>query len=105
MKELSLKKLEACPEFKEKLLRSGTSPIIEDTPNKVWIVGPEGKGMNLMGSILMKVREDTRKIISKMSKNADVKENNEANHGVSVSHDVKTQADKLWWTWKRTWNE
>ena len=68
MKELSYLKVEACPEFKDKLLSSGNRPIIENTLNKKWGIGADGNGMNLMGKILVEVREEIRKSLSGDSK-------------------------------------
>ncbi len=46
------------PELKEQLLNTGSAKIIEHTENDAyWGDGGDGKGLNKLGKLLMKVRE------------------------------------------------
>lgn len=49
------------PDFKQLLLDTGHREIIEDRPDPVWGVGPDGNGQNLLGKALMHVRFDLQR--------------------------------------------
>lgn len=49
------------PHIKELLLSTGTQDIIEDSPiDYYWGCGKDGSGKNMLGKILMKVREEIK---------------------------------------------
>lgn len=49
------------PDLKEKLLNTGDSILIEDSKTDgIWGIGKSGKGKNMLGKLLMKVREELR---------------------------------------------
>ena len=49
-------KLSVCKDARDSLLKSGNSEIIEDTGHPFWARGQDGKGLNMMGKILMMFR-------------------------------------------------
>lgn len=50
------------PELRAKLLATGDSLIEEDAPwDSFWGTGKDGKGKNMMGKLLMQLREQLRK--------------------------------------------
>lgn len=50
------------PELKEKLLATGDAILIEDSKtDPFWGIGKKGTGKNMLGKLLMKVREEIRK--------------------------------------------
>ncbi len=47
------------PELKERLLNTGDSILIENSKTDgIWGIGKSGKGKNMLGKLLMKVREE-----------------------------------------------
>jgi len=47
------------PDLKEKLLNTGDSILIEDSKTDgIWGIGKSGKGKNMLGKLLMKVRDE-----------------------------------------------
>lgn len=49
-------KAKQCPEYKEALLASGNSTLIEDTAHDYWGRGKDGKGLNKLGKLHMRLR-------------------------------------------------
>lgn len=61
MREAVFAKFTQNPELLEKLLATGDAQIIEDSPvDSFWGVGADGRGQNMLGIILMEVREKLR---------------------------------------------
>ena len=61
MREAVLAKFTQHPELKEILLSTGNAIIIEHTTNdSYWADGGDGSGLNMLGQILMSVREELR---------------------------------------------
>lgn len=58
--EITRAKLERHTHIQEKLLETGDMEIIDDSNNPFWGRGPEGKGLNHMGKIWMKLREELK---------------------------------------------
>jgi len=57
-----LRKFETHPEIREILLATGDEEIVENSPiNYYWGCGKDGSGKNMLGQILMEVREILRK--------------------------------------------
>ncbi len=65
MMQVLTAKLEQCEPFRNRLAKTGTMGLIEDTPHEFWGRGSLGKGDNMMGVLLMKLRE---KIIARRQK-------------------------------------
>jgi ribA/ribD-fused uncharacterized protein len=62
MTELIRAKVSQNQDVKECLLKTGSKKIIENSPwDKFWGVGEDKSGLNKMGEILMKVREEILK--------------------------------------------
>lgn len=57
MNDLLIAKCEQCPEFLTALLESGDEELIEDTNHEYWARGREGNGMNMLGMLLMEIRD------------------------------------------------
>lgn len=58
MYQIVLKKATQNPDMKEELLSTGDSNLIEAAPNDYyWGEGKDGTGKNMLGKVLMKVRE------------------------------------------------
>ncbi|MEO1432774.1 MAG: NADAR family protein [Cyanobacteria bacterium J06633_8] len=58
MRKAILKKFETHPEIREILLATGDEEIIENAPGDYyWGCGKDGSGKNMLGKILMEVRE------------------------------------------------
>lgn len=56
------------PKFRQNLLDTGDSVIIEDSPvDAVWGRGPNNSGLNLLGIIYMINREEEREIFGQWS--------------------------------------
>ena len=58
MYEILKVKIRQCPLFLDTLRQSGNSPQIENTPNDYWGRGPNGKGLNMLGRLLMMLRSE-----------------------------------------------
>jgi ribA/ribD-fused uncharacterized protein len=49
------------PDLKEKLIATGKSILIENSKtDSYWGIGPKGTGKNMLGKLLMKVREELK---------------------------------------------
>ena len=62
MKDILDAKLEQCQAFKQRLSLTGSLQLIEDTDYEYWGRGSDGRGKNMMGTLLMRLRES---IVSK----------------------------------------
>lgn len=61
MRKAVLKKFETHPEIQEILLATGTEELVENSPiDYYWGCGKDGTGQNMLGKILMEVREIIR---------------------------------------------
>lgn len=61
MRKAVLQKFQTHKEIREILLSTGDEMIVEKTPvDRYWGCGPDGKGKNKLGLILMEVREILR---------------------------------------------
>ena len=49
-------KFSQCPEFRAELTATRSKVLVENTPNSEWGVGPDGKGGNKLGVLLMELR-------------------------------------------------
>lgn len=58
--EITRAKMERHTYIQEKLLETGNMEIICDSMNPFWGRGPDGKGLNHMGKIWMKLREELK---------------------------------------------
>jgi N-glycosidase YbiA len=57
-------KVEQHPTIKSLLLSTGDDTIMEDSPiDYYWGIGADGTGFNMLGKILMEIRDDIRKDI------------------------------------------
>ncbi len=62
MRKAVLRKFETHPEIREILLATGDEEIVENSPiDYYWGCGKDGSGKNMLGQILMEVREILRK--------------------------------------------
>lgn len=62
MRKAVLRKFEIHPEIREILLATGDEEIVENSPiDYYWGCGKDGSGKNMLGQILMEVREILRK--------------------------------------------
>ena len=62
MRKDVLRKFETHPEIREILLATGDEEIVENSPiDYYWGCGKDGSGKNMLGQILMEVREILRK--------------------------------------------
>ena len=53
------------PELREKLLGTKNAILIEDSKtDSFWAIGKSGKGKNMLGKLLMKVREEITENVS-----------------------------------------
>jgi len=57
MYDLLLAKMDQCPQMKTSLLESGHEQIIEDTNHEYWARGSKGQGLNMLGTLLMIIRD------------------------------------------------
>ena len=58
MKEAVKAKFTQNPELGERLTGTGNSELIENSPvDDYWGIGADGKGSNMLGKILMELRE------------------------------------------------
>ena len=61
MRRADFAKFTQHPHLAELLLATGTAELIEDSPTEpYWGIGPDGKGENWAGRVLMEVREQLR---------------------------------------------
>jgi ribA/ribD-fused uncharacterized protein len=61
MREAVLAKFRSHPDIRETLLSTGDEEIIENAPGDYyWGVGANGSGKNMLGRILMDVRDELR---------------------------------------------
>ena len=67
MYELLMVKCKQCPAFVTELLQSGDDEIVEDTNHSYWARGEDGQGLNMLGELLMFVREGLRNYQSSSS--------------------------------------
>jgi ribA/ribD-fused uncharacterized protein len=58
MYELLLVKVNQCPQMRNDLLQSGEEELIEDTQNEYWARGSSGQGLNMLGFLLMTIRDE-----------------------------------------------
>ena len=49
-------KFAQCVEFRAELTATRSKVLVENTPNGEWGVGPDGKGGNKLGVVLMELR-------------------------------------------------
>ena len=62
MKKCVLQKVLEYPAIKEILLNTGDEEIIEDSPiDYYWGCGKDGSGKNMLGIIIMVIRDELRK--------------------------------------------
>ncbi len=57
MYEIVQLKCQQCPEFKHMLIASAGKELVEQTNNRFWAEGPDGKGKNALGKLLMALRD------------------------------------------------
>ncbi len=57
MYELLMAKSEQCPDFLSALLQSADNELVEDTSHEYWARGRNGQGQNMIGKLLMAIRE------------------------------------------------
>lgn len=57
MHDLLIAKSEQCPAFVQALLQSGQDDIVEDTNHPYWARGKNGQGQNMLGKLLMIIRD------------------------------------------------
>ncbi len=49
----------AIPYLRNLLLKTGTAELVEDSPfDSFWGIGHDGKGQNMLGRLLMQIREE-----------------------------------------------
>lgn len=60
MREILLAKFEQHPDTREVLIATGEAEIIKPYPDPFWGEGPDGRGQNVMGKILMEIRTEIR---------------------------------------------
>jgi hypothetical protein len=61
MRKAVLRKFETHADIREVLLSTGDAPIVENAPGDYyWGCGADGSGKNMLGQILMEVREILR---------------------------------------------
>lgn len=58
MYELLEQKSRQCPTFRHELIRTHDAYLIEDTAHDYWGRGPSGKGLNVLGRLLMTLRQN-----------------------------------------------
>ncbi len=56
MRDIIDAKAQQCPDFCAALITSGSKELVEDTNHTFWGRGPDGKGHNVLGHILMQKR-------------------------------------------------
>ncbi|KAK3091073.1 hypothetical protein FSP39_016955, partial [Pinctada imbricata] len=47
-----------CGEFREKLIESGENQLLENKPDPFWGIGKDGKGMNVLGKMMVELRSE-----------------------------------------------
>ncbi|KAK3082442.1 hypothetical protein FSP39_019797 [Pinctada imbricata] len=47
-----------CGEFREKLIESGENQLLENKPDPYWGIGKDGKGMNVLGKMMVELRSE-----------------------------------------------
>jgi hypothetical protein len=57
MYELLMVKLQQCPAFRMALMQSGDDTLVEDTNHEYWARGRSGQGQNMLGQLLMVIRD------------------------------------------------
>lgn len=60
MYDLLTVKANQCVDFREALLKSGDSELIEDTRHEFWARGHDNNGLNMLGHLLMSIRSELR---------------------------------------------
>ncbi len=60
MEEILEKKKEQCERFRLDLEQTGTQDIREDTKDATWGMGTDGRGRNLLGKMLIKLRDNKK---------------------------------------------
>lgn len=59
MKEICVAKFLQHPELRKQLMETGTEELIEDSPvDWYWGVGADGTGKNMLGKVLMEIRQE-----------------------------------------------
>jgi ribA/ribD-fused uncharacterized protein len=59
MKRIMILKFEQHLDLKEKLIQTGNQPLIKNAPDcSFWGIGPDGKGLNMSGQIVMDIRKE-----------------------------------------------
>jgi len=61
MLEILKTKADQCPKFKNRLLNTGSAELVEDTSDKYWARGLRNDGENMMGTLLMLLRQKLKK--------------------------------------------
>ena len=57
MMEILQTKADQCPEFRNRLVSTGTAELVEDTSDEYWARGLRNDGENMMGTLLMLLRQ------------------------------------------------
>ena len=61
MKEICLAKFLQHPELRKQLMETGDEELIEDSPvDYYWGCGADGSGKNMLGKVLMEIREELK---------------------------------------------
>jgi hypothetical protein len=61
MKECCMAKFLQHPELRKQLMETGDQELIEDSPvDWYWGIGADGKGQNVLGQVLMEIREELK---------------------------------------------
>lgn len=58
MRELYRAKIDAHPEIREYLLATGSSPLVEASPDEEWGEGTNAEGKNMIGILWMELRQE-----------------------------------------------
>lgn len=64
MYELLLAKVSQCPQMKTELSNSGDDILIENTNHEYWARGKKGTGLNMLGTLLMVIRDELKENMS-----------------------------------------
>ena len=60
MQEILRIKFEQCSAFRQELMNSGDNELVEDTNHNYWARGKDGNGQNILGILLMNMRDRYR---------------------------------------------
>ena len=64
MNDILCNKFIQCKAFKDTLMQSQNDDLIEDTNNEYWARGSTGNGMNILGMLLMNIRDSHKGVAS-----------------------------------------